>query len=116
MKKAIFISGAFFFLAMSVDQGVTQAGEVTIGPENKIPPYYKAGSGRCSPNRGYNMSAEAPNYPSTYPKMNLRVFNGEVIGFLFELDAKEGWKPWYNQPEGKPNIHEGSPLGGVQGF
>ena len=106
MKKAIFISGAFFFLAMSVDQGVTQAGEVTIGPENKIPPHYKAG-GRCSPGRGYNASAEAPNYPSTYPKMNLRVFNGEVIGFLFELDAKEGWKPWYDQPEGKPTTHEG---------
>ncbi|MGH7775513.1 MAG: hypothetical protein ACREQA_25075 [Candidatus Binatia bacterium] len=107
-QKGIFISGAFFFLAVSVDKGLTQAGEVTIGPENKIPPYYKAG-GRCSPGRGYNASAEAPNYPSTYPKMNLRVFNREVIGFLFELDAKEGWKPWYDQPEGKPTTHEGGP-------
>ena len=84
------------------------AAEVTLGPDLKIPPYYKAGSGRCSPGRGYNMSAEAPGYPSTYPKMNLRVFNGEVIGFIFELEAKEGWKPWYDQPEGKPTAHEGS--------
>lgn len=88
--------------------GDLYAAEVTLGPDLKIPPYYKAGSGRCSPGRGYNMSAEAPGYPSTYPKMNLRVFNGEVIGFLFEVDAKEGWKPWYDQPEGKPNVHDGS--------
>jgi hypothetical protein len=40
--------------------------------------------------------------------MNLRVFNGEVIGFIFELDAKEGWKPWYDQAEGKPTAHDGS--------
>jgi len=86
----------------------TWAAEMVLGPDLKIPLYYKAGSGSCSPGRGYNMSAEAPGYPSTYPKMNLRVFNGEVIGFLFELDAKEGWKPWYDQPEGKPTSHEGS--------
>ena len=107
MKKRIFISAAFFLLAIWLNQRVTQAGEVMIGPENKIPPYYKAGGGRCSPGRGYNFSAEAPNYPSTYPKMNLRVFNGEVIGFLFEVDAKEGWKPWYDQSEGKATTHEG---------
>jgi len=39
--------------------------------------------------------------------MNLRVFNREVIGFLFEVDAKEGWKPWYDQPEGKPTARDG---------
>ena len=43
-----------------------------------------------------------------YPKVNLRVFNGEVIGFTFEVPAKEGWKPWYDQPEGKPTAHDGS--------
>jgi len=105
MKKVITIS--FILISLGVVSG-SYAAEVTLGPDLKIPPYYKAGSGRCSPSRGYNMSAEAPGYPSTYPKMNLRVFNGEVIGFLFELDAKEGWKPWYDQPEGKPTGHDGS--------
>jgi hypothetical protein len=84
------------------------AGEVTLGSDLKIPPYYKPGSGACSPGRGYSFSAEAPNYPSTYPKLNLRVFNGEVIGFQFEVPAKEGWKPWYDQPEGKATSHDGS--------
>ncbi len=88
--------------------GEPYGAEVTLGPDLKVPPYYTPGK-RCDPGRGYNFSAEAPNYPSTYPKMNLRVFNGEVIGFLFELDAKEGWKPWYDQPEGKPTVHEGGP-------
>ena len=84
------------------------AGEVTLGPDLKIPPHYKPGSGGCSPGRGYSFSAEAPNNPSTYPKVNLRVFNGEVIGFTFEVPAKEGWKPWYDQPDGKPTSHDGS--------
>jgi hypothetical protein len=79
-----------------------------LGTELKIPPHYRPGSGSCSPGRGYSFSAEAPNYPSTHPKMNLRVFNGEVIGFIFELNAKGGWKPWYDQPEGKPTVHDGS--------
>ena len=82
-------------------------GKVTLGPELKIPPHYKAGK-RCRPGRGYNFKAEAPNNSSTLPMMNLRVFNGEVIGFLFEVNAKEGWKPWYDQKEGKPNAHGGS--------
>jgi len=84
------------------------AAEVVLGPDLKIPPYYKA-STSCSAGRGYNASAEAPGHPSTYPKMNLRVFNGEVIGFLFELDARDGWKPWYDQLEGKPTQHDDSP-------
>ena len=53
--------------------------EVTLGPDLNIPPYYRPGGGSCSPGRGYSFSAEAPNYPSTYPKLNLRVFNEEVI-------------------------------------
>lgn len=98
-------------LAIFVSLGLaasTGAAEVTLGPDLKIPPHYRPGK-RCDPGRGYNFTAEAQGYPSAYPKLNLRVFNGEVIGFLFELDAKEGWKPWYDQPEGKPSTHEGSP-------
>ena len=87
--------------------GSTGAAEVTLGPDLKIPPHYRAGK-RCEPGRGYGFTAEAPNHPSTYPKMNLRVFNGEVIGFIFELEAKEGWKPWYDQPEAKATSHDGS--------
>ena len=66
------------------------AAEVTLGPDLKIPPHYKPGGGICSPGLGYSFSVEAPNHPSAYPKLNLRVFNGEVIGFIFELDAKGG--------------------------
>jgi len=106
MKELIAISLILISLGVVSD---SSAAEVTLGPDLKIPPYYEAGSGRCSPGRGYNMSAEAPGYPSTYPKMNLRVFSGEVIGFLFELDSKEGWKPWYDQPEGKPTKHDDDP-------
>ena len=84
------------------------AAEVVLGPDLKIPPQYKPGSGDCRAERGYTFSAQAPNHPSTYPKLNIRVFNGEVIGFIFELDGKEGWKPWYDQPEGKPTAHDGS--------
>ena len=82
--------------------------EVVLGPDLKIPPHYKPGRSACSPGRGYSFSADAPNYPSTYPKLNLRVFNGDVIGVVFEVPAKEGWKPWYDQAEGKPTAHDGS--------
>jgi len=85
------------------------AAEVVLGPDLKIPPHYQPGSGGCRPGRGYTFSAQAPNHPSTYPKMNLRVFDGDVIGFIFEVDAKEGWKPWYDQPEGKPTKHDDGP-------
>ena len=106
MRKVAFIF-AFSVASLGFVAG-PYAAEVTLGPYLRIPPHYKPGSGTCSPGRGYSFSAEAPNYPSTYPKVNLRVFNGEVIGFTFELDAKEGWKPWYDQPEGKPTEHDGS--------
>lgn len=84
------------------------AAKTILGPDLKIPSHYRSGSARCTPGRGYSFSADAPNYPSTYPKLNLRVFNGEVIGVVFEVPAKEGWKPWYDQPEGKPTAHDGS--------
>jgi hypothetical protein len=98
-------------LVIAVSLGLfanARSAEVMLGPELKIPPHYRPGSGGCTAARGYSFSAEAPNHPSTYPKMNLRVFNGEVIGFIFELEAKEGWKPWYDQPEGKATSHDGS--------
>lgn len=63
----------------------------------------------CMPDRGFVAVAEAPGYPSTYPKLNLLVFKGEVIGVLFEAEEKDGWKPWYNQPEGKATSHDGGP-------
>ena len=96
-------------VALGLGAGNLYAAEVILGPDLKIPPHYKPGGGSCSPGRGYSFSAEAPNYPSTYPKLNLRVFNGEVIGFIVEIEAKEGWKPWYDQPEGKPTVHDNSP-------
>ena len=106
MKKVIFIV-VFTLATLTLGSG-PYAAEVILGPDLKIPPHYKPGSGSCSAGRGYSFSAAAPNYASSYPKLNLRVFNGEVIGFIFELDAKEGWKPWYDQPEGKPTEHDGS--------
>ena len=101
-KKIIII--AFVLVAFAAAD--LYARGVTLGPDLKIPPHYKAGK-RCRPGRGYNFTAKAPNHPSTLPKMNVRVFNGEVIGFLFEVDDKDGWKPWYDEPEGKPRSHRG---------
>ena len=98
-------------ISLGIFLGNLHAAEVTLGPDLKIPPYYKAANNRCLPGRGYLLTAAAPNYPPTeFPRMNLRVFNGEVIGFMFEVDAKEGWRPWYDQPEGKPTTHEGRSL------
>ena len=94
------------YMLVAFAAGNVYARGVTLGPNLKIPPHYKA-SKRCRPDRGYNFKAKAPNHPSTLPTMNVRVFNGEVIGFLFEVDAKDGWKPWYDEPEGKPRSHRG---------
>ena len=106
MKKNVIVGSVFLALGLVWE---VHAAEVVLGPDLKIPPYYKPGGGSCSPGRGYSFSAEAPNHPSTYPKLNLRVFNGEVIGFIVEIDAKEGWKPWYDQPEGKSTHHDSGP-------
>ena len=76
---------------------------------SKIPAHYKLGSGGCRPGSGYSFIAEAYSHPSTYPKLILKVFNGEVIGVIFEVPAEAGWKPWYDQPEGKPISHGSGP-------
>lgn len=78
-------------------------------PVSDIPPHYKPASAECRPGRGYSFIAETAKHPSTYPKLILRVFNGEVIGAIFEVPATAGWKPWYDQPEGKPVSHGGGP-------
>ena len=107
MRNGLIIGSAIYILAGVFLPGLNAA-EVTLGPNLKIPPHYTSGSNRCSPGRGYSFTAEAPNFPSAYPKLNLRVFNGEVIGVIFEVPAKDGWKPWYDQPEGRPTAHDGS--------
>ena len=106
MKRLILVVS--FVFAAAGWRTPSPGAEVILGPNRTIPPHYKLGANRCSPGRGYSFSAEAPNHPSTYPKLNLRVFNGEVIGVVFEVPAKEGWKPWYDQAEGKPTAHDGS--------
>jgi len=73
-----------------------------------LPPHYVV-KNHCLPGRGFVAVAQAPGYPSTYPMMALVVFKGEIVGFLLEVAEKDGWKPWYNQPEGKPVSHDGGP-------
>lgn len=73
-----------------------------------IPAHYAVKT-RCIPNRGFIAEAEAPNHPPALPMLNLLIFNGEVVGLLFEVLARDGWKPWYDEPEGKPVSHDGGP-------
>lgn len=95
-------------LILGFGLGVPSFAEVMLGTDLKIPPHYTPGKD-CRAGRGYHTAAQGPNYPTTMPKMDLKVFKGEVIGFIFEADAKEGWKPWYDQPEGQPTSHDGGP-------
>lgn len=74
-----------------------------------IPPHYKPGHNGCRAGAGYSFIAEASGHSSTYPKLILRVFDGEVIGVVFEADATAGWKPWYDQAAGKPISHGNGP-------
>ena len=85
------------------------AAESPSGSAFQIPPHYKLGSGGCRPGGGYSFVADASDYASTYPKLILRVFNGELIGIVLEVGAEAGWKPWYDQPDGKPVSHGGGP-------
>ena len=87
----------------------TYATESTPKSKLNIPAHYKLGSGGCRAGGGYSFIASAPGHPSTYPKLILKVFNGEVIGMIFEAGVEAGWKPWYGQPKGKPISHGGGP-------
>ena len=78
-------------------------------PGSNVPPHFKLGAGGCRAGSGYSFLAEAPKHPSTYPKLILKVFNGEIIGVIFEVTAESGWKPWYQQPEGRPISHGDGP-------
>lgn len=107
-KKVVIIAFVLMAFVLGISPWDLNAAGVLLGPNLEVPPNYKPAGKRCRPGGGYVFKAELSNYPSAFPKMNLRVFNGEVIGFLFEVDAKEGWKPWYDQEEGKPTSHGGS--------
>jgi len=63
----------------------------------------------CIPRRGFVAVSEAPNHPPTLPMLNLLIFKGEVIGLLFEALERDGWKPWYDEPEGQAVSHDGGP-------
>jgi hypothetical protein len=73
-----------------------------------IPKHYVVKT-RCILGRGFIAEAEAPNHPPALPMVNLLIFNGEVIGLFFEVLARDGWKPWYDEPEGQPVSHGGGP-------
>ena len=73
-----------------------------------IPAHYVVRK-HCTPGRGFFAAPQAAGQPAGYPFMALLVFNDEVIGFLFEVHEKDGWKPWYDQPEGKPVSHGSGP-------
>lgn len=83
--------------------------EPPTGTVAGLPTHYHIGHGGCRPGIGYSFIAQTGDHPSTYPKLVLRVFNGEIIGMVFEADTAAGWKPWYDQPAGKPISHGGGP-------
>ena len=88
---------------------VADGSEPSPGGITGLPAPYHLGQGGCRAGRGYSFVAQTPNHPSTYPKLLLRIFNGEIIGMVFEADAAAGWKPWYDQPAGKPVSHGDGP-------
>ena len=100
MQKALLV------LSMSALAAQSSYADEAPGARVAVPPHYVVKK-HCVPGRGFVAAAEAPNHPSTYPKLNLFVFKGEVVGFLFEAHEKDGWKPWYNQPQGQPVSHDG---------
>ena len=101
--------------AGSIVTAVLVSGSAVCAAESKseaklnIPAHYKVGGGGCRPGGGYSFIASSPDHPSTYPKLILKVFNGEVIGMIFEAGVEAGWKPWYGQQKGKPISHGGGP-------
>lgn len=80
----------------------------SLSDDLKLPPYYVVKS-RCIAERGYVALAEAPGHSPELPLLGLFVYRGEVVGALFEAHEKDGWRPWYNEPEGKPVSHNGGP-------
>lgn len=91
--------------AVSADAAAETSSQTVAG----LPSHYHLGPGGCRPGNGFSFVAETPDHPSTYPKLVLRVFNGQIIGMVFEAEAPAGWKPWYDQPDGKPVSHHGGP-------
>lgn len=73
-----------------------------------IPSYYTV-KNHCVAGRGFVAVPEAPGFPPAYPFVALLVFKGEIVGFLLEVGEKDGWKPWYNQPQEQPVSHDGGP-------
>ena len=105
--KTSLAAGSLIITSLAVGPG-TYAAEGTA--ELKIPAHYKLGHGGCRPGGGYSFIASASGHPSTYPKLILKVFNGEIIGMIFEAGVESGWKPWYDQPREKPISHGGGPV------
>jgi hypothetical protein len=95
-------------LALSIACVARAAAEERRRVEPGIPSYYKV-KPRCIPERGYIAMPEAPGHPTELPFAALWIFNGEVIGLLFEAHERDGWRPWYDEPEGQAVSHDGGP-------
>lgn len=96
-----------FFATLISSSAISQAQDMSSG-EFKLPPYYKLKT-RCIPEHGYVAIPEAPEHPAALPLVGVFVYRGEVIGVLFEAHERDGWRPWYDEPEGKPVSHDGGP-------
>lgn len=99
MRRTLLVLG---LCASGMPSSYAHDGRVAVPAHYVVKPH-------CVPDRGFVAVAQAPNFPAAYPMLNLLVFNGEVVGFLFEADEKDGWKPWYNEPQGQPASHAGGP-------
>ena len=99
---------AWLVLVCFVSISVGAQPAVSLSEGLKLPPYYVLKS-RCIPEHGYVAIPEAPNHPPALPLVAVFVYRGEVIGVLFEALEKDGWRPWYDEPEGKAVSHDGGP-------
>jgi hypothetical protein len=95
-------------IGLSVACASTAYGQERRRVEVGIPKHYVVKT-KCIPERGFFAVAEAPGHEEAMPMAALLIFNGEVIGVLFEALARDGWRPWYDEPEGKPVSHDGGP-------
>lgn len=105
MQIKMLICCAVSMFAISADAAAETSSQAIAG----LPSHYHLAAGGCRPGNGFSFVADTPDHPSTYPKLVVRVFNGEIIGVVFEAEAASGWKPWYDQPEAKPLSHHGGP-------